>query len=289
MADRSEVCMPESHPSHNAPAEILGHYQAGVENNRLAVGSGNLEMERTREIIRRFLPPPPAVIADIGGGPGIYSGWLARLGYEVHLIDPVPLHVEQAQERSRSQPEAPIASARIGDARQIESDENSFAAVLLLGPLYHLTEQADRIAALRETARITQPGGHIFAAAISRFASLLDGLDRGFIADPAFRDIMAEDLRSGQHRNPDSTPHYFTTAYFHRPEELRAEFEAAGLRHLQTLAVEGPAAYIQHVVDQWDDPNWRDQVLAALRHIEDEPELLGASPHLLAVGQVPVL
>jgi ubiquinone/menaquinone biosynthesis C-methylase UbiE len=282
--------MSESQPSHNAPpSEMVGHYQAGVENDRLAVGSGNLEMERTREIIRRFLPPPPAVIADIGGGPGVYSGWLARLGYEVHLIDPVPLHVEQARERSRSQPEAPLASARIGDARQVEHDDTSMAAVLLLGPLYHLTEQVDRVAALREAARITQSGGHVFAAAISRFASLLDGLDRGFIADPAFREIIDEDLRSGQHRNPERTPHYFTTAYFHRPAELRAEFEAAGLRHLQTLAVEGPAAYIPRVTEQWDDPNWREQVLAALRRIEDEPELLGASPHLLAIGQVPIL
>jgi len=278
--------MSESPPPHNASPEMIGHYEAGIENNRLAVGSGNLEMERTREIIRRFLPPPPAAIADIGGGPGVYSGWLARLGYEVHLIDPVPLHIEQARERSRSQAEAPIASAQLGDARHVEHDDARFSAVLLLGPLYHLTEQADRIAALHEAARITQPGGHVFAAAISRFASLLDGLDRGFIADPAFRDIMAEDLRSGQHRNPDNTPHYFTTAYLHRPEELRAEFEAAGLRHLQTLAVEGPAAYIARVVDQWDDPDWRQHVLTALRRIEDEPELLGASPHLLAIGQV---
>lgn len=281
--------MPESRSPHDTSPEMLGHYQAGVENGRLDFGSGNLELERTREIIQRFLPAPPAVIADIGGGPGVYSGWLARLGYEVHLIDPVPLHVEQARERSHAQSEAPIASARIGDARQIEHDDARFAAVLLLGPLYHLTEQSDRVAALREAARITQPGGHIFAAAISRFASLLDGLDRGFIADPAFRKIMVEDLHSGQHRNPNNTPHYFTTAYFHRPEELRAEFEAAGLRHLQTLAVEGPAAYIQRVIDQWDDPNWREQVLAALRRIEDEPELLGASPHLLAIGQVPIL
>jgi ubiquinone/menaquinone biosynthesis C-methylase UbiE len=268
---------------------MVGHYQAGVESGRLAAGSGNLEMERTREIIRRFLPAPPAAIADIGGGPGVYSGWLARLSYEVHLIDPVPLHIEQARERSRAQPETPIASARVGDARQVEHDDARFSAVLLLGPLYHLTEHDDRIAALREAARITQPGGHIFAAAISRFASLLDGLERGFIADPAFRAIMTEDLRSGQHRNPDNIPHYFTTAYFHRPEELRAEFEAAGLRHLQTLAIEGPAAYIPRVLDQWDDPDWREQVLAALRRIEDEPELLGASPHLLAIGQVLVL
>jgi SAM-dependent methyltransferase len=276
-------------PPKNDSPDFTGYYAAGKESGRLDVGSGNLEMERTREIIRRFLPPAPAAIADIGGGPGVYSGWLARLGYEVHLIDPVPLHVEQAQERSRAQPETPIASVQVGDARNVEHDDARFSAVLLLGPLYHLTEQADRIAALREAARITQPGGHIFAAAISRFASLLDGLDRGFIADPAFRAIMAEDLNSGQHRNPDNIPHYFTTAYFHRPEELRAEFEAAGLRHLQTLAVEGPAAYIQRVVDQLDDPAWREQVLAALRRIEDEPELLGASPHLLAVGQVPIL
>src|SRR3712207_9115180 len=74
----------------------------GLERDRLDAGYGPLEQERTRETLARYLPPSPAVIADIGGGAGVYALWLAGRGYEVHLRDPVPLHIEQAVEAARS-------------------------------------------------------------------------------------------------------------------------------------------------------------------------------------------
>ncbi|MGA7671665.1 MAG: class I SAM-dependent methyltransferase [Nitrolancea sp.] len=276
--------MSESQPP-RAPSEIVGHYDRGVEAGRLASSYGSLELLRTQEILTRFLPDPPATICDVGGGPGVYAAWLARLGYEVHLIDAVELHVQQALDVSAEQPETPITSCTHGDARQLELEENSVDATLLLGPLYHLTERVDRVAALREAWRITRPGGLVFVAAISRFASALDGMSRGFIADQEFQGIVREDLRSGQHRNPSDRDHFLTTAYFHRPEELRIEFASAGLTHMQTLAVEGPAGIIQRVTDQWEDPEWRAQVLATIKLIEAEPALLGSSPHLLAIGR----
>ncbi len=276
--------MSESRPS-SVPSEIVNHYGQGVEAGRLTSSYGSLELLRTQEILTRFLPDPPATICDVGGGPGVYATWLARGGYEVHLIDAVELHVQQAREASSAQPDTPIASCTHGDARRLDLEENSVDATLLLGPLYHLTERSDRVQALREAGRITRPGGLIFVAAISRFASLLDGMFRGFIADSEFQTIMREDLRSGQHRNPNDRDHFFTTAYFHRPEELRVEFASAGLTHMQTLAVEGPAGFIQKVTDGWEDPQWRAQVLETIRLIEAEPAVLGASPHLLAIGR----
>jgi ubiquinone/menaquinone biosynthesis C-methylase UbiE len=274
----------ESH-NRSIPSEIVDHYAEGVEAGRLDSSAGSLERLRTQEILTRFLPDPPATICDVGGGPGVYAAWLARRGYEVHLIDAVELHVRQALEASAAQPETPIASCRQGDARRLEFDDASVDATLLLGPLYHLTDRADRVTALSEAGRITRPGGLIIVAAISRFASTLDGLYRGFVVDPEFQDILREDLRSGQHRNPNDRDHYFTTAYLHRPEELRIEFASAGLTHMQTLAVEGPAGIIQHVQDQWNDAGWREQVLSIVRLIEAEPALLGASLHLLAIGR----
>src|SRR5262249_58047401 len=80
------------------PPEIAAHYNAGVEQPRLASGAGLLELARTQEIIERVFPPPPAVVYDVGGGPGAYACWLARHGYAVHLLDVVPLHVAQALE-----------------------------------------------------------------------------------------------------------------------------------------------------------------------------------------------
>ena len=75
---------------------ILSYYAAGLERDRLFEGRSQLERVRTQELLARHLPPPPAVILDVGGGPGVYARWLASQGYEVHLVDPVPLHVEQA-------------------------------------------------------------------------------------------------------------------------------------------------------------------------------------------------
>src|SRR5436190_432260 len=93
-----------------------------------------------QELLERYLPPAPAVILDVGGGPGVYAYWLARRGYTVHLIDAVPLHVEEARLASSQQPDQPLASSAVGDARQLDWLDESVDAVLLLGPLYHLTE-----------------------------------------------------------------------------------------------------------------------------------------------------
>lgn len=265
--------------------EILGHYEAGVEARRLAAGPGQLELARTQELIERYASPPPAVVYDVGGGPGTYALWLAGRGYRVHLLDPVPLHVEQALEASRAQPAHPLAAATVGDARQLPYPDASADVVLLLGPLYHLPERADRIRTWSEARRVLRPGGVVLAAAISRFASALDGLRAGFLADEAFAQIVTEDLRSGCHRNTTGHPGHFTTAYFHRPEELRGEAEEAGLRHEATLAVEGPAWLLGNF-DEWlEDVARRERLLSTVRAIEAEPALMGASAHLIAVAR----
>ena len=261
------------------------HYAAGIEEDRLHHGSGRIEFARTREIVSRYLPPAPAVVFDIGGGPGVYACWLARMGYEVHLIDPVPLHVEQARQASAQQPDTPIARCTVGDARRLDQADASVDVALLLGPLYHLTDREDRVTALREAARIVRPGGVVLAVGISRFVSTLDGMAHGYLADPAFAHIVRDDLATGQHRNPANHPAYFTTAYFHHPAELKGEMEDAGLVHEQTIAIEGPAWLAGRVGERWDDPDWQRQILDALSWIEEEPSLLGASQHLMAVGR----
>src|SRR5262249_25732135 len=154
---------------------------------------------------------------------GAYALPLAAEGYAVHLVDPVALHVEQARAASAAQPDAPLASAAVGDARELPLDDASADAVLLLGPLYHLTDAEDRARALREAHRVLRPGGLLAAAAITRFASTLDGIAQGFLLEPGFEAIVERDLADGQHRNPGEHPRWFTTSYFHRPEELERE------------------------------------------------------------------
>jgi ubiquinone/menaquinone biosynthesis C-methylase UbiE len=263
--------------------DILDHYATGYEAVRLQTGPSQLELARTQELLSRHLPAPPATILDVGGGPGPYARWLAGQGYAVHLIDPVPLHVEQA---TRAPGDHPLASATVGDARQLDTPDASADAVLLLGPLYHLTDREDRLHALREAARVVRPGGVVLAVGITRFTSLFDGLAFGYLDDPAFAEIVARDLRDGQHRNPGNHPSYFTTAYFHHPDELRDEVDEAGLEVVETAGIEGPGRWLPRDFDAWwADPARRGRLLAAVRAVEHEPTLVGLGPHYMVTAR----
>src|SRR4051794_36714579 len=128
---------------------------------------GRLEFARTVELLQRVLPAPPARVLDVGGGTGIHARWLAEAGYEVTLVDLLAEHVEQAALIDG-------VDASVGDARALAAADDSFGVVLLLGPLYHLLEADDRGFALREAVRVARPGAVVAAAAIGRYAGLLD-------------------------------------------------------------------------------------------------------------------
>src|SRR4051794_27518547 len=184
----------ERHGSPLRP-EIAEYYDRGAEHERLTRGpEGQLELLRTQALLARLLPPPPAAIVDVGGGAGIHAVPLAERGYEVQLLDPMPLHVEQAQA-------AGVPSA-VGDARALPYADERFDAAILLGPLYHLPERADRVAALAEARRVVRRGGVVAAAAISRYASTIDGL-RGLFDEEGFEAVVEQDLRDGRHVNPE--------------------------------------------------------------------------------------
>jgi len=263
--------------------EIESHYRQANEAERLSNEFGELEEVRTQSILSRHLPSRPAVIVDVGGAAGVYAFPLAEQGYQVHLIDPVELHLEQARSRSASSGIS-LASITRGDARRLGFADGGADAVLMLGPLYHLVESADRREALLEARRVLKSGGVLFAAAISRFASLIDGLSRGFLADEAFREIVKQDLLSGIHRNLSGQADYFTTAYFHRPEELAAELNDVGFEDVDTCGGEGPVWMAARLCESWNDPAQRKQLLEFLMQTENESSLLGASAHLLAVA-----
>ena len=165
------------------------------------------------------------------------------------------------------------------------SRTRTFDAVLLLGPLYHLTDRSDRLAALAEARRVVRPSGIVAVAAISRFASLFDGLARGFLFDPEFRSIVERDLAEGQHRNPADKAHWFTTAYFHEPEGLRQEIEDVGLEVLDLVGIEGLAGWLENLDHRWEIAEERDTILYSARAVEREPSVMGLSGHLLATAR----
>jgi ubiquinone/menaquinone biosynthesis C-methylase UbiE len=263
--------------------DVVAHYRTGAEQRRLKTWA-RLEFIRNLELLGRYLPIPPARVADVGGGPGTYAIPMSERGHRVHLLDPVDLHIEQAHAAAASAA-IDLASIEVGDARSLPWEDGAMDAVVFFGPLYHLVSEQDRRAALGEARRVLVRGGLIFAMAISRFVSLHDGLTRRYLADPEFRSITHQDIETGQHRNPDRDPRWFTAAYFHRPEELKRELAEAAFDVEALLAVEGPAGRIGDL-DWWlEHTERRDALLQAIRRVESEPSLLGASPQLLAVAR----
>ncbi|TMR11889.1 class I SAM-dependent methyltransferase [Nonomuraea turkmeniaca] len=255
---------------------VLGYYERGGELTRLRHGRNRLEFLRTRDVLLRSLPPAPARVLDVGGGTGVHAEWLAAEGYEVELIDPVPLHVREAST-------LPGVTARLGDARDLPAPDGEADVALLLGPLYHLPERADRLRALTEARRAVRPGGLVAVAFISRYAALHDSVYRGYLTREEQRAAEYHALETGVIISPRAGGF---RGYLHEPGEILGEFADAGLPEPRRYGLEG-AFWLYGDIDDWlDDDERRELLLDAARRLESEPSLLGVSGHLLAVTTV---
>jgi len=268
----------------NRPSrEIVDFYTRVPEESRLGAGSSQLEFERTKELIGRFLPPPPAMIVDVGGGSGPYAFWLAGLGYSVHLIDATARLIEEAK-RINDESVHPLESIATGDARHLSAADTSVDAVLLLGPLYHLPDHADRIRALGEARRVLRTNGIVIAAGISRYAGTLDGVVLNPTLDRLVLNMRHRALADGQYRNDTDNPRFFVTAYFHRPEDLIQELIEVGYHDVRLFGVEGPCWLLTDFDTRWNDLERRRDLLEVARLLEEEASVVGVSAHLLAIG-----
>lgn len=263
----------------NRDPRLVEYYERlHAERDRLGRREGQLELARTQELLLRHLPQPPATIIDIGGGSGVYAAWLTALGYAVDLVDIVPAHVQQAAAHG-------TFGVLVGDSRALPAHNGSYDVALLLGPLYHLLTEEDRLAALREACRVVRPDGLIVTAYISRGAVALDGYVKGWIDKPGVINAVRDHIRTGV--SPEHASGFGTVAYFHHPAEARTELASAGLDLLAFYGVEGPGWVAADFDARWPRPEARQVILESARICEQEPELQAISTHLLAVCRRP--
>lgn len=262
---------------------IRDYYSHDIEASRLEQEAFQLEGIRTKEIIDRYLQNNNLEILDVGGGAGYYSFWLQEKGHHVSLVDLSPANIELARKHSQA---SGIVLNRLatGDAIHLDFSNGQFDLVLLLGPIYHLTDRAERIMALSEAKRVLKPGGILLSAAISRYASLFDGFQRDLAFDDQFFKLLIDDLHTGIHLNETDNLEYFTTAYFHTPKEIITEISESGLNFEKLIAIESFGWFVSNFKQKLEDPIYMGKLLTAIRMVESNEDLIAMSPHILAVA-----
>lgn len=258
-------------------------YNKASEETRLDKGMGVCEFERNKTLIEKFISAPSIRIIDVGGGTGKYSEWLAKKGHQVHLVEPLTKHLQLAENRALRLKNK--FSIHRGESRNLNFSNNFADLVILHGPLYHLQSKEDRALTIQEAKRVVKKNGIILGFAINYTASTLVGLLNGLIHKQAFFNMCKEELTTGQHNPPEDYPWMLAEAYYHKPEELKREFEEQDLHPINTYAVEGIA---------WLDKDYfanmsKDSTRTTLDELNDVTEtdssLLSFSPHMMIAAR----
>lgn len=238
------------------------------------------EFAVTIRAFRDYLPAPPGPVLDIGGGPGRYSLELARRGYSVTLLDISTKSLQVAQEKAREAQvslEAVIHSNAL-DLSKIESE--SFEAVLLMGPLYHLLTKSERTKAVREAMKVLRSGGILCATFITRFAPFRYAASD----EPEWLeenlDYAQQLLKTGVHDQSKK----FAMAYFIHPDDVIPLMEGCGLETQLLLGCEGIVAGHESKVNESRGDAWQVWVEMNFK-LGQEPSLFGAADHLLYIGR----
>jgi len=250
---------------------------------------GRLEFAVNKAWIGRFLPPAPARVLDIGGGPGRYSIWLAGQGYRVTLADLSPDLLALAKHKAA---EAGVELEAIIEANATDLSrfpEAAFDAALCMGPLYHLIEEADRRQAVSELSRVLKPGGAVFAAFLNRLQTLRVAVNQDIpFFTPYTADIVKRYHETGL-LDWAGIPGTFNLAYLHHPRDIIPFMEAAGFQTSELISSQSNAADVQKHLALFAErqPELYEWALAEFIEQANEPSILGSGFHILYIGEKP--
>lgn len=274
---------------------VLARYNAGIEKDRLRTGMGIIEFERTKEILVEKLPKAPAVIYDIGGGYGEYAWWLASLGYEVHLFDISETNIKMSEDLKHEYPNVQLESAEVCDARSIPRKSKSADAILLMGPLYSITEYEERILAIKESYRLLKDNGVLFTAALTPYGGLLHRITvyRNFddnkaceLDDPDVISMFERALTDGCYLNPErKIARGLGSSHLHTAKELKEELLCGGFKTESVHGVMGGAWLAPNLDELLANSETKEVLLKTVRMLDTHEEIIGLSGHLLAVSR----
>lgn len=256
-----------------ALSNIEKHYNKHPEDQRLLRRHGIVEFETTMHHLHRFLQPGQFIL-DIGAGTGRYTSALMAEGYQVKAVELVRRNIEVFLKRE------PSADVVQGDARNMTFLPSATADVtLLLGPLYHLIGDEEKLKALNEAKRVTKPGGLIFVAYLMNEYSILSYcFDEERIGDFLARGVVDQNF----HIQAEADELYD----YVRLEDINRLNEQAGVQRVTIFSPDGAADYMRTRLNQMSDETFA-HFLEYQKCISERQDLIGAGSHVVDVVRVP--
>lgn len=252
-----------------ALSHIEKHYNKHPEDLRLQRRHGIVEFETTMYHLRRFLKRGDMVL-DIGAGTGRYTSALMAEGYQVKAVELVRRNIEVFLKRE------PMADVVQGDARNMPYMATDTADVtLLLGPLYHLIDNEEKIQALREAKRVTKPGGLIFVAYLMNEYSILSYcFDENRMSGLMEKGVVDENFHV---RVQDGELYDYV-----RLEDIDRLNKEAGLERVTIFSPDGAADYMRTRLNHMTEENFL-LFLQYQKRISERMDLIGAGSHVVDV------
>lgn len=262
-------------------SDIAAYYNSDPEREHSRLEQHQLEWDLTWHYLDQYLPSHASIL-EIGAGTGRYTLELARRGYTLTAVDLSAALIEVCRKRIADEQLERQVRLVLADARNLSQvGEDKFDVVLLMGPLYHLVVDADRMAAVKEAYNRLRKGGLIFSAFISRFGMMGDLIKNV----PALIEAQAE-VRSvlEKGKTPDDFPRGGFRGYFTNISEIAPLHEAIGFETIKVVGVE-PAISADDESYNKLQGKQRQLWLDLLVEISTEKSIIGASRHLLYIGR----
>lgn len=266
-------------------SEIINYYNQFDEWGRL--DREPIEFQVNWHFIKKYMPKTGNVL-DNGAGPGKYSMELAKEGYQVTLTDLTPRSVEIARHKAKAlNLERQFHGFYVADAKELNMIKNEqFDATLMLGPMYHLQKEMDRIKAVKELKRVTKKNGLVFVAFMPRVRHILTSLLSPLNWKPNDNlDSIIQFSQTGCFNHADEGR--FTGAYYFNIEDINPFMEEQGFETLELIGSNIGAILNKDSWNYWSDKGEEEvkKIVTLIKERAADPYVLGISSHLLYIGR----
>ncbi len=258
----------------NTAFDCLNNYYSSYdEHMRFSSKNGSIEFLTTIRYVERYLKPGMKIL-EIGAASGRYSHFFARAGYTVDAVELIPRNIELFRENTEPDENVTIRQGNATDLSFLS--DNTYDVTLLLGPMYHLFTDDERMRALSEAVRVTKSGGIMAASYCMNESTVIQylfgkhnlkaELERGLVDRETFK--------------CDSTPEDVFVLW--RREEIDRLVNRLPAKRLHFVGTDMYTKYHPEMVDSLDDFEF-EQYLKYHFYICERADMVGISNHTLDI------